>query len=73
MIHVQLEGKGNNFCMLFDSNVQDHILWAYMNMIKCRAKVLFDMHACYGWAHKQRIFDPPLKHYYLHQTDQKGL
>ena len=42
-----------------------------MNMIKCWALVLFDRPACHAWAHKQRIFDTPLKHYYLHLTDQK--
>ena len=73
MIHVQLEGKGNNFCLLFDSNIQDNNLRAYMNMIKYWALVLFDMPACHAWAHKQRIFDTPLKHYSLRLTDQKGL
>ena len=52
-IHVQLEGKGNNFCMLFDSDIQDN----NMNMIKCSPLMLFDMPACHAWAHKQRIFD----------------
>ena len=73
MIHVQLEGKGNNFCMLFDSDIEDNNLWAYMNMIKCSPFMLFYMPACHAWAHKQRIFDTLLKHYYLHQTDQRGL
>ena len=43
-----------------------------MNMIKCWALVLFDMPACHAWAHKQRIFDTPLKHY-LDLTDKRGL
>ena len=40
-------------------------LWAYINMIKCSPFMLFDMPACHAWAHKQRIFDTPYKHYYL--------
>ena len=59
--------------MLFDSDIQDNNFWADMNMIKCSPLVLFDMPTCYTWAHKQRIFDIPLKHYYLCQTDQRGL
>ena len=65
MVHVHLEGKGNNFCMLFDSDIQDNNLQAYMNMIKCSPLVFFDMPACHAWAHKQRSFDTPYKHYYV--------
>ena len=65
MIHVQLEGKGNNFCMLFDSDIQDNNLLAYMSMIKCSLLMLSDTPACHAWEHKQRIFDTPYKHYYL--------
>ena len=66
MMHVQLEGKGNNFCMLLDSDIQDNNLQAYMTMIKCSPYMLFEMPLCHAWAHKQRIFDTPYKHYYLH-------
>ena len=44
-----------------------------MNMIKCLQLMSFDMPAYHVLAHKQRIFDTPLKHYYLCQTDQRGL
>ena len=50
MIHVQLEGKENNFCMLFESDFQDNNLHAYMNMIKCSPLILFNMPACHAWA-----------------------
>ena len=53
MIHVQLEGKGNNFCTLFDSDIQDNNLWAYMSMIKCLPLMLFDMPSCHAWAHRE--------------------
>ena len=53
----------DNFCMLFDSDIQDNNLQVYMNMIKCSPLVLFDMPACHAWAHKQIIFDTPYKHY----------
>ena len=55
--------------MLFD--IQDNNLQAYMNMIKCSPLMLFGMPVCPAWAHKQRIFDTPYKHYYLHRTDQR--
>ena len=43
--------------MLFDSDIQDNNMWAYMNMIKCLPLLLFDAPACHALAHKQRIFD----------------
>ena len=58
MIHVQLEGKGNNFCVLFDSDIQDNNLQAYMNMIKCSPLMLFDMPACLH-GHTNREFLTP--------------
>ena len=72
-MHVQLKGKGNNFYMLFDSDIQDNNLRAYINMIKCSSLMFFDMPAWYAWGHKQRIFDMPYKHYHSHQTNQRGL
>ena len=66
MIHVQLEGKGYNFSMLFDLDIQVNNLCTYMNVMKCAPLMLFDMPACHVWEHKQRIFNTPYKHYYLH-------
>ena len=39
--------------MLFDSDIQDNNLQAYMNMIKYLPLMLFDMPACHAWAHRE--------------------
>ena len=41
--------------MLFDSDIQDNNLWAYMNVIKCLPLMLFDMPACHAWAHRELL------------------
>ena len=60
MIHVQMEGKRNSFCMLLESYLGFKLAGIHEHDKMLSTHVLFDMPA---WAHKQIIFHTPYKHY----------